>query len=793
MDCPKCGRSCEPGDAICGGCDFILDTSFLGDGFIDDEESKRFNVAPGRQHSSPWSDSLGGDSLILGNLSEHVAIFRTTDSGMEPSRRDMQLYVGSAIQAMLAPHAVPVVQHEVMRASVRLNPFERHVLTLADGTLSVNGIFQQSGLSREELYTALATLTDKGYLKLRDENTVIAEMPRFLAEAEAGSDSIEAEDNATEVSDMAEELRELRASMPEDESADADTFAGEPDVFADEDSGADLHRVDEVEGGATIAELAPQLSAEDLPSNQAEARALAFADGLISAERTNVSEARSSSRSLGSRSGSGRARRAPPPLPKRDEAERRHAEMAELLPSSNPSGGWLVESNPPEAEETPPPALNEQDNEAGAQDASTATAIASAPEGLEGLSVNMSSVFGAGPSEDSAAGHPNAESEDDVFASSPSVAGGEVIPDAGESFVPAVPVSVAEAEEPVTGIIEGAFAEEFPSAIPTQDSQEEVADSGEGDSAPAEPVHAVPVGPPPQANVPPAPVSSSPAAPAPTLSPLPGAGAAPGVAAVFDNVFATGEYAEDVRPAARLDNVGPGEPAEPAEQQAPSAQPAPAAPEPELNLSEAQPAVAPSFPRGLTGRKASPASAVSFEYRRKAEKIFEEAEADFAAGRMGSARMNAKLASIYNPHEPHYGETLKRWEEMSVQSAPPVQPATSPNQRLVENAKRAERQGDYDGAVRLLREALENDPDAAPLLNHLGVILATRMQRYQEASTAIMKAIEINPQNLAYKNNLGKILARQAENDDAKGMGHAARAGKKHGAVMVKNIRPKIF
>ena len=785
MDCPKCGRSFEKGDAICGGCDFILDTSFLGDGFIDDEESKRFNAAPGKAEPSPWSDDLGGDSLILGNLSDHVAMFRTNDSGMEDKLRGMQLYVGSAIQAMLSPHAVPVVQSSALSESVRLNPFERHVLALADGSLPVGGIFQQSGLNREELYTALATLTDKGYLKLRDENTVVASAPSFLADEESDSEAGDA--NVTLVSEMGDELRKLRESVSDGENANEDLFAGDSGVFADEDSGAELHRVEEAEEGATIAEPAPMPSAEDLPSNQAEERALAFADELISEERTNVQEMRPLSRNVGSRSGSGRARRPPPPLPKREEAERRHAEMAASALPSDPSGGWLVESNPPDESPAASPMISEELDGARATDGARENAVASVPEDLHGLSVNLSSVFDAGPSDAVAAAAPELPEDDDVFASSQSVADEEAAKIEGEVFVPAVPVPLAERENEATGLVEGAFAEEFPSAVATMDSQEEVAPAQDVDEAPAAATDA-PSTASPRPDVLP---SASSANQAPSeLMPLPGAGGAPGAAAVFDNVFATGAPVEGVRPAARLDNVAEEKSAAPAvvasaQPVAPIPVPAPApAPAPSAVVTEVPPSVA---------RKPPPANVVSFEYRRKAEKIFEEAEADFAAGRVGSARMNAKLASIYNPHEPRYSETLKRWEEISVASASPVEPAASPNQRLVENAKRAERQGHYEEAVRLLRQALENDPNAAPLLNHLGVILATRLQQYQEASTAIMRAIELNPQNLAYKNNLGKILARQAENDDAngmKGMGGLSRQG---GAVMVKNIRPKIF
>ena len=41
MICPKCGRPVDASAVICPGCDFILDTEFLGDEILDEEQSLR--------------------------------------------------------------------------------------------------------------------------------------------------------------------------------------------------------------------------------------------------------------------------------------------------------------------------------------------------------------------------------------------------------------------------------------------------------------------------------------------------------------------------------------------------------------------------------------------------------------------------------------------------------------------------------------------------------------------------------------------------------------------------------
>ncbi len=39
--CPKCGRKVDATAFICTGCEYILDTSFLGDDITDDDRERR--------------------------------------------------------------------------------------------------------------------------------------------------------------------------------------------------------------------------------------------------------------------------------------------------------------------------------------------------------------------------------------------------------------------------------------------------------------------------------------------------------------------------------------------------------------------------------------------------------------------------------------------------------------------------------------------------------------------------------------------------------------------------------
>jgi hypothetical protein len=78
--------------------------------------------------------------------------------------------------------------------------------------------------------------------------------------------------------------------------------------------------------------------------------------------------------------------------------------------------------------------------------------------------------------------------------------------------------------------------------------------------------------------------------------------------------------------------------------------------------------------------------------------------------------------------------------------------------RLLQQSLAAEQQGDVDGAVRALREAVMLRPDDDALLNRLGVVLATGAQDFVGAQAALERAVELKPDDPVYANNLRRVL-----------------------------------
>jgi tetratricopeptide (TPR) repeat protein len=78
-----------------------------------------------------------------------------------------------------------------------------------------------------------------------------------------------------------------------------------------------------------------------------------------------------------------------------------------------------------------------------------------------------------------------------------------------------------------------------------------------------------------------------------------------------------------------------------------------------------------------------------------------------------------------------------------------------------------ERQRRPDAAEQIFREALNVQPDAAPVLNYLGYMNAERGVKVDEAVTLIQKAIALDPENGAYLDSLGWALFRLDRVDQA--------------------------
>jgi hypothetical protein len=162
MICPKCGRPVTEAAVICPGCDFILDTGFLGEEILDEEKTLR----PGRGGVDPAMFNLA-DAVILGDIDDSAQSFETSDSGFHVRESTgARLYVSGRSQALLAPDAIPAIIQAASKSGVRLTPFERHVLTFIDGSRPVETIRQIAGLDESEVKTALATLADKGVVEV---------------------------------------------------------------------------------------------------------------------------------------------------------------------------------------------------------------------------------------------------------------------------------------------------------------------------------------------------------------------------------------------------------------------------------------------------------------------------------------------------------------------------------------------------------------------------------------------------------------------------------------------------
>lgn len=144
--------------------------------------------------------------------------------------------------------------------------------------------------------------------------------------------------------------------------------------------------------------------------------------------------------------------------------------------------------------------------------------------------------------------------------------------------------------------------------------------------------------------------------------------------------------------------------------------------------------------------------------RKKARKIFEQAQEDIKAGRMVRALQFAKLAAKLDPGEEEFSNLIDNWND-AKQAAEP-DPNQSEDLRLFHEAEETELAGDHHGAVRLLRDAIKVNPDNAHVHNRLGVILATRLKDFSNAMSSLFRAVELEPENQSFRNNLGKVLAR---------------------------------
>lgn len=199
MQCPKCQEVVADDAVICGACDYILDTSFLGDDITDErakrERREQQQAAGSRsaksQKPAQGDGAFGGDALILGDVTnDYAEVFSEETGGWLDAAtgaetralRAAPVYVDASTAQLTAPDAV-LGRRDV--AAPPLSPFEEHVLSFFDGERSVKETQEASGLSVEDVRIAICMLHEKGLVGLRAETFDDADVTEMEAKLPA--------------------------------------------------------------------------------------------------------------------------------------------------------------------------------------------------------------------------------------------------------------------------------------------------------------------------------------------------------------------------------------------------------------------------------------------------------------------------------------------------------------------------------------------------------------------------------------------------------------------------------
>ena len=916
MECPKCGRAVEPGAFICPGCEFILDTSFLGEDITDDEHDHRGHAAVPLKKSVDF----GEDAIILGNGQGEYSDFSSKDAGMTREVTHARFYIGGNTAVILHVDSVPEIAPGILENSLKMSPFERHVLGFINGKRSIGRIQKKSAMEDSEFMTSVAMLADKGIIRLRTT--------KKRKKTEGGPSSLSTTNEVSRV---------------------ASSFASNSTSLLSSDR--------------TVVASVEQLSAEHMAAQQGRSQLALATDALAAAEdgvsthaqlrgsRTNPAEptiiksAELKKNSVGTagfqsvRIQEQQARDPLPPVVIDEPAGNDWGEgdnnvssvFARATPSSPtharvPSVADAPSQRLPDVtgEFTPQPQTHAPKATSAAPVANPTTHVTSDRE--------ISAAVLAAPGQDDlippggdddffararskenpilkAAAHADAQADaqaqlEENQTTGPRVRARTTAPPMGDTREPPYSVEESQAEDDIpaalrdpTGLgdlspvqtgggepidpadVDAAEAadddagDDAVDAVDAVDADDvvEVNDVVEADAPKEQAEEAVEeaaqkaIGAPPSEE----PYDDLPAT-APRLAPR--AGTLPPASELDDEPtadisaysnIATSPLPPEARHADEVDqdeidaadddesfdvdmhtasldldlisiNTAPLPAKEPpnsvqelphdamsplpsrpfaapapaqAPQQAPPALPAapsylpPSAPRPpalpgQVMAAGAAPVRAPTQTINKSGQpvpaRTSAGSTVPFEQGRKAEKIFEQALKDHAEGRISSARMNAKLAAMYDPSIATYRVFLADLDAMGAQAKAPG--AGKPKElTLFEQASDAEGRGDFVLAVHLLEEAVSINPKAAALRNRLGVVMSIRLKRHDEALEQLRIAIELEPGNIVYMNNFSKVTALLDSQlgkgpEDKKG-----KKGKKPDKIEIKKMRPKIF
>ena len=812
MECPKCGRAVKPEAFICPDCDFILDATFLGDDITDDERDKRpvrTNEQPRPpKPARPPEPDFGEDAMILGDVNQvdEVSSFNSRDAGV--SQREVtqaRFYIGGVVAQLMMSDAIPEPGAGVSGASIRMTPFERHVLSFVNGRRSVGRIQKKSAMDENEFKTALATLADKGFIRLKgwkkqkEKETVSPGSGALVRRSPSSTSSAAppaAERTVVASMDHIEALGKAAAEQARNSVAARTRIVPSQSLRPATNDQPNDTPVKMREQATVIAVVAASRRFASLQAESKPAYATPHDDDVenplaAAAAEWDASDNQSSVFSDAS------------PAPVAPSARR-------ALVATRPTGRFAAADGDDDV--LPDPGLTAHGIQLGPDDvvgdpddfddafAGDGLAALLDPTGM-GDSVTVASVaeHGAPFDEEEADFDDDAENEgladdddidewqddDDLAPSSAVAVADEDIDDIDDDLVgPPRRIHDDLLAAPIhpTPAFNGQFA--HVTVGPTAPVPEFAAADGFDVDAAATNVRPKPMLAP-SALMPVEPIEPA-RAPSVTL-PRPATPAAavatpPPIQPLPTQTVPTSTLPP--APALMLSLPGQSLVTKQAPGLAGRATPMPGVSFPALNN-----AVLPSG-KPLAATRVSAASSVPFELRKKAERIYEQALKDQAEGRLSSALMNAKLAMNFDGSVDAYKQLF---EALNTQKSQPQGPR--PREfMLFEQASEAEGKGDYPRAVKLLEEAIAVNPRAAALYNRLGVVLSIRLKRHDEALEHLKTAIELEPGSIVYMNNFSKVaglLDSVLQKDPkAKKKGNLADADAKVGA---KKPRPKMF
>lgn len=230
MACPKCGEPLVAGAVICQRCDFIIDTSFLGDDILDE-------LRDGNASGCARGTSSSSDALVIGALGEEMDMMELSDATggfltantVEVDRRliSAPAYVSRSVQELMRPEAVLAPAPDVDKRRGALSPFELHVLGFIDGKRPVARVRKLAGLTSDDVRIAVGMLADKGAVVLA--GAVAPPSVRALLEHELKD---ELSDEQTDEQSTAHAVSRAPLEVGDDEhtrvDASADVSAGRP-------------------------------------------------------------------------------------------------------------------------------------------------------------------------------------------------------------------------------------------------------------------------------------------------------------------------------------------------------------------------------------------------------------------------------------------------------------------------------------------------------------------------------------------------------------------------------------